>query len=185
MGPVFFDWVMGVVFRPSSTFERSRTQLRFGYWWIVLCVMTLDCVLSIFHPRVGTGVDAWSITVWSVILQDLVLFDIQGLLLLGVGRLQGWKATWPEVVKLTGLLWSFLLLSDLAVFYPGLKDMTTVELALTALFGAWYVIAAIIGIRKVAGLPFWRALLTGLVACGLWQGGTFALFWYALTHPAQ
>jgi hypothetical protein len=185
MGPVFFDWVMGVLFRPSGTFERSRTQLRFGYWWIVLCVMTLDCVLTIFHPRVGTGIDNWSITVWSVILQDLVLFDVQALLLLGAGRLLGWKASWPEVVKLTGLLWSFLLLGDLVSFYPSLKDLTTVELSLTAFFGAWYVIAAAIGIRKVAGLSVWRSFLLALTACGVWQGGLFALSWYALTSPVQ
>lgn len=42
---MYLSWVNGILFRPAATFEWSRDHVRFGYWWIVLSVMTLNAVV--------------------------------------------------------------------------------------------------------------------------------------------
>lgn len=180
MGPVFFDWIMGVVLRPGTTFERSREHLRFGYWWIVLAIISLESVVGIFRPVGGLGTENWPDAAFFIAMYDLVLFDFQALLLLGAGRLLHWPVTWPDATKLCGLVWSIIFLEDLFTFYPALKGLEQLEVWISALFSIWYVIVMLIGVRKLSGLSTGKSLLVTLLAGVTWRGGVLALAFYAI-----
>lgn len=172
---MFFEWVFGVAFRPGATFDRSRESLRFGYWWIFLTVVTLESVIATFSVN-GYGVDLWVDGALFMALQSLILFDIQALMLMGAARLTaGWPLSWIESHKLTGLLWSIILLEDLATFYPALKGQDLVSLWAGGFFSLWYAVVMFIGIRRVSGLSAARSLLMTLLAGVTWRGGIFAL----------
>lgn len=183
MGPVFFDWIMGVALRPGTTFERSREHLRFGYWWIVLAIISLEAVVGIYRPAVGLGTDNWPDIAFLVFMYDLVLFDLQALFLLGAGRALRWQLTWADATKLSGLVWSIIFLEDLFTFYPALKGLKQVEVWISAAFGLWYVIVMAIGIRKVSSLSPWKSLLVTLMAGVTWRGAILAMTFYTLTRP--
>ncbi|HYF93187.1 MAG TPA: hypothetical protein VD969_13235 [Symbiobacteriaceae bacterium] len=177
---MFFDWIMGVALRPRVTFERSREHLRFGYWWIVLTVMSLDAVMGIFHPESVFGREAWVDATLFVVMFDLFIFDLQALMLLGAGRVLGWSLTWPQAVKFCGLLWSINVLEDLFVFYPSLKAIAQIELWTMGFFSIWYVIVMAIGVRRISGLSGWKTLVVTLLAGATWRTAFFALAYYSL-----
>ncbi|HWI53540.1 MAG TPA: hypothetical protein VNT01_15465 [Symbiobacteriaceae bacterium] len=177
---MFFDWIMGVALRPGTTFERSREQLRFGYWWIVLAVISLEAVVGIYRPVNGLGTENWPDAAFWVLMYDLVLFDVQALFLLGAGRLLRWQLTWADATKLCGLVWSVIFLEDLFNFYPALKGLEQLEVYISAVFSLWYVIVMLIGIRKVSGLTMGKSLLVTLMAGVTWRGGVLALAFWAI-----
>ncbi|MDF2628114.1 MAG: hypothetical protein K0R39_1945 [Symbiobacteriaceae bacterium] len=180
MGPVFFDWIMGVAFRPGATFERAREQLRFGYWWIILTVITLEAVIGIYGPA-GYGVDLWADVALFVALQDMILYDIQALMLMGAARLvAGWQLSWFEAHKFSGLLWSIIVLEDIATFYPALVGLDQISLWTGAFFSLWYVFVMFVGLRRTADLSAARSLLITLLAGLVWRGGIFIWTWWPL-----
>jgi len=180
MGPVFFDWIMGVALRPGTTFERSRAELRFGYWWIVLTIISLESVVGIYRPVGGLGTENWPDAAFFIFMCDLVLFDVQALFLLGAGRLLRWQLTWADATKLSGLVWSIIFLEDLFTFYPALKGLEQLEIWISAAFSLWCVIVMLIGIRKVSGLTLGKSLLVTLLAGLTWRGGVLALAFWAV-----
>ncbi|HWH70877.1 MAG TPA: hypothetical protein VNT26_15925 [Candidatus Sulfotelmatobacter sp.] len=169
--------MIGVALRPGTTFVRSREQLRFGYWWIVLTVMMLETVITVFHPKFGVGAEAWVDAAFFMAMQDLILFDIQALMLLGSGRLLRWQVTWPDATKFSGLLWSIILLEDLVTFYPAMKGYDLIEFSISAVFAVWYVAVMAIGVRRYSGLNSGKSLLLALLAGLTWRG---AIFWLTL-----
>ena len=177
MGPVFFEWIFGVAFRPGATFERAREHLRFGYWWIFLTVVTLESVVGTYGVH-GYGTDLWVDGALFMMLQMLILFDIQALMLMGAARLTAnWQLSWIDAHKFTGLLWSIMVIEDTATFYHGLHGMEQVTLWAGAFFSLWYVVVMFIGLRRFAGLTPIKALLMTLLAGVVWRGGILAIIW--------
>lgn len=177
---MFFEWIFGVAFRPGATFERAREQLRFGYWWIILTVITLEAVVGTYG-RGGFGTDLWLDGAIFVTMYDLILFDIQALMLMGAARLTtGWQLSWIEAHKFSGLLWSIILIEDLVTFYPALTGMDQISFWAGTFFSLWYVVAMWIGLRRGAGLSAGRALLMTLLAGVTWRGGILALTFWSL-----
>jgi hypothetical protein len=181
---VFLEWVAGVLFRPAATFERARQNLRFGYYWILLSVFTLEIVGEIYSPPIGPSeppVAATDVALWVALIL-MIRFDLQALLLLGAARAFGWRISWAEALKYIGLAWSVLLVEDIATFYLALKGYYTPLMWLGIPFFLWYLISLSAGVRRLSALPWWEAALLTLLASVPWRAAEFWLTWRAL-HP--
>lgn len=179
-----WDWILSVALRPGATFEYARQHLRFGYWWIVLTVMTMEMVMLIYAPipggsttSAGTGDLIFVYGVWF-----LLLFDLQALLLLGAARLFRWQLSWADALKYMGLSWAVLFFEDAVGFYPMIKGMHMETLWLTIPFILWYFVVLTVGVRRVSGLSPVRALAVALLAAGPWRIGLFVVNWMEVTR---
>lgn len=181
---MFVEWVAGVLFRPGATFERARQHLRFGYWWILLSVLTLETVMALYSPmRPGQPDVTPEDLIFVTAAYLLVRFDLQGLLLLGAARAFQWQISWSESLKYIGLGWAVLLAEDIATFYPALKGYDSIILWASVPFFAWYVMSLAAGLKRVTTLPLWKVLVIVTVASVPWRAAEFWLTWKAL-HPA-
>lgn len=174
------EWVTGVLFRPGETFHRAQHELRFGYWWIVLCVFTLEAVAAIYSPY--SSPDPWLDTRTILLFVAtflIILFDIQALLLLGAARIFGWQLSWPDALKYIGLVWSLALAEDIVTFYPALTGHRMLVLWVGLPFFLWYLTALSAGIRRITGFSWARAWAISLSASILWRGALLYLTWRA------
>lgn len=173
--------MLGVLFRPAATFDWARQNLRFGYWWILICVFTLDIVTEIYSPAlVGQPAISGSAIALMVILYLTLLFDLQAALFLGVSRAFRWRISWPEALKYVGLAWSLLLIEDIFTFFPALKGWNMTALWISVPFLLWYLVAFTIGVKRLSGFSGWKAFLLVALATLPWQVGLFWLNWNAL-----
>lgn len=181
----FADWVLGVLFRPAATFEYARQNLRFGYWWILLSVLTIETVTAIYSPPLPGG-PSLSVedTVFTMFIWLLLLFAVQALLLMVAARVFGWQLPWMEALKYTGLLWSIVLVEDLFAFYPALTGNHRVTAMIALPFIAWYVWALAMGIKRLTGLSTPRALVTSAMATLPFRLGLLWLYWSDVTTAA-
>lgn len=179
---MFLQWVFGMLFRPGDTYLRAREQLRFGYWWIVLSVFTLESIFEVYrvNPPLPLGISA-SEAVLNVIIVLLIYFDLQAVCLLGSARVFGWQITWAEAVKYAGLGWSFFLIQDLAFFSFNVRGDFDFLIWAGLPFSLWYLIALTAGIRRLANLTTLRALMVATVAFVPLEA---ALFWWNLSSLA-
>ncbi|MGE5674217.1 MAG: hypothetical protein ACM3XM_10045 [Mycobacterium leprae] len=155
--------------------------MRFGYWWILLTVFTLEVVSAIFAPPLaGDPALSWGFILTNTVLILLVLFDLQSILLLGTARVFGWRISWPEATKWIGLGWALFFIQDVVTFYPGLRGMNTLLLWTDIPFFIWYLISLTLGLRQVSGMPLRRSVLMVLIASVPWQAALFWLNWASL-----
>lgn len=172
---MIMEWIVGALFRPSTTFTRARQELHFDYWWILLSVLTLNILVALYQP-LPAGQE--SVPTLFVILYVstvlLVLFDLQALLLLGVGRLFGWRPTWVEIIRYVGLAWSVHLVESMATFPLALRGESVALLWISIPFLIWYVVILSAGVRQLSGLSLGQSLLITLLATLPWQAG---LYW--------
>lgn len=152
--------------------------MRFGYWWILLAVFTLEIVVAIFAPvpAAQAPLDTHVLVLFSLTFL-MVVFDIQALLLWISGRSLGWAVTWQDSLKYTGITWSVLLVEDIVTFYWAVKGQNTVVLVLGFPFFIWYVAALAIGVRAVSGCTGGRAFAIALLASVPWRAGLLWLYW--------
>ncbi len=178
---MFLEWVFGTLFHPAATFERARTQLRFGYWWILLCEFTLETVIALYSP-VGREKFAhhMDLLVLLMLFQLFLLLDIQALFLMGAARLFGWKLTWTESLKYIGLAWSVELLESVVLFYPAVKGYDPVVFWTNVGFLVWHYLILMLGVRRLSGFPVWRAALLTAIATVPWQGYVIWVNWTAM-----
>jgi len=171
------DWIIGIALRPSSTYQKAESEMRFGYWWIVIGVCSLEVVMGLYSPsiRLNPAFDANSV-VFLTLAYLIILFDIQALLLLGAGRIFGWQVSWVNALKVIGLSWSVIFVEDLITFYPSLKglDQTTLWIGLPMFI--WYLVVLSIGVRTLSGLSFQRSALLVALASIPWRGGLLWLY---------
>lgn len=178
---MFIEWVAGVLFRPSATFEHARQHLRFGYWWIILSVFTLETVASLYMPATEpvTAVPT-DVFVMFMAFYTLFIFDIHALLLRGAAWALGWKLLWSDALKYTGLSWSVILLEDIVTFYPMLKGQVAIVLWAGLPFMLWHLISLTSGVKRLTGYAVWRAALVAAVATIPWRAVIFWLNWQQL-----
>ena len=180
---MFLEWVAGVLFRPGATYERAREHLRFGYWWILLSVLTLESVVQIYSPArpAQSEISPEDLIFWTAAYL-LIRFDIQGLLLMGAARTLQWRISWAEALKYVGLSWAVLLAEDIVTYYPALKGYDSVILWAGIPFFAWYVIALTAGLKRTTSLPLWKVLVIAGTASLPWRAFEFWLMWRVI-HP--
>lgn len=174
---MFIEWVIGVLFRPAATFERAKEHLRFGYWWILLSVFTLEIVTELYRPLLANepAVSPGDL-IFFLLVVLMLLFDLQGLLLWGAARAFEWRLRWGDALKYVGLSWSVLLVEDIVTFYPALTGQSLLVLLLGLPFALWHLIILAIGIRQVTGLTRAKAWLMAIMATLPWR---ILLFWLA------
>lgn len=172
------DWVLGAVFRPAATYEYARDHLRFGYWWIVLSVFTLEIVIGLYSPA-NRDFDSGRVLLYGITML-MLLFDLYGLLLFGAGKAFGWHLTWPEALKLIGLTWSVRFLEDVVIFYPTLRELHSVVLWASVPFTLWHLLSLTVGVRSAYRLPTWKALLIGLITILPLRLAEVWLYWSSL-----
>jgi hypothetical protein len=162
---VIYEWILGVLLRPGTTFHKAQSELRFDYWWIVLCAMTLDGVViwqsAEFRSNPSLGFGNLLITVLMI---SVILLDVQAVLLFGVGRLFHWAITWADALKYIGLSWAIILFESVATFYPSIKGLFATSFWVTLPFRLLYVLVLTAGVRRVSGLPLSRSLLVAAAA---------------------
>jgi hypothetical protein len=174
----FLTWVRGVLFRPADAFQRARTQLRFGYWWIILSAFTLETVIAAFtSPEFHDQLD---LAILGSVLYYSIIIHVQTVLLLVAARTFQWPLTFGEALKYVGLGWSVQFIEDVILFYPMLAGWDRLTLWLDLPFFVWYVIVMSAGLGRVSGLSRGKALLLTLMATLPWWGGLFALNWYSV-----
>lgn len=177
---MFLEWVLGVLFRPAATFQRAQQHLRFGYWWILLSVFTIEAVAGIYGPKPdGRDVDS-GLLLLALAIELLILFDIQALFLMAAGRAFAWRVSWPDSLKIVGLLWSFDLVASIATFLPALKGQYHFILWAMFPFWLWSLIALAAGVKRLTGLPAWKAILLAAMASVPYQAIIVWLYWLPL-----
>lgn len=164
--------------RPSSTYQKAATEMRFGYWWILIAVSTLEVVISLYSPalRRDPAFNANSVVILTLAYL-MILFDLQALLLLGAGYLVGWQIRWVDALKVIGLSWSVLFLEDIITFYPSLKGLDQTSLWMGLPMFIWYLVVLTLGVRALSGLSVNRSALLVAIASIPWRG---ALLWLYL-----
>jgi len=173
------DWILGALFRPGDTFDKARNQLRFGYLWILLCAYTIDVVVT-YHSPVQMGDPApWDFVAMYVLLWYLILFDLQTLLLWGAARLFRWALPWREAAKFVGLSFSVLVVENIVLFYPMLKDMRVLFFWGDIIFVVWLFAIMMTGLKRITGLGLWHSLALTTVAVLPLQLAMIALNWYS------
>jgi hypothetical protein len=175
------DWIRGILIRPSSTYQRASSEMRLGYWWILMAVCTLEVVIVLYSPtlRLDPAFNANSVVILTLVYL-IILFDIQAILLLGAGRLFGWQVTWVHALKVIGLSWSVLFLEDIITFYPSLKGLDQISLWMGVPMFIWYLVVLTFGVRSLSGLSITRSAMLVALASIPWRG---ALFWLYLSAP--
>lgn len=165
------DWILGVLLRPGQTFLHARDQMRGAYWWILLSVFTVESVLVLYSPAVSRMLPRPSadLLLFNLLTLQLAIFWTQAICLLGVGFFFGWRITFGEAMKYTGLTWALYLLEDLVTFYPYLKEQYTLLFWVSIAFALWRMAALAAGVRQLSGFPAGRAILTALLATLPWQ----------------
>ncbi len=170
------DWVLGALFRPSATYTYARNHLRFGYWWILLSVFTLEIVMAVYHPQ-NIEADGSSVALINMALL-MVTFDLYGVMLWGAARAFQWELPWVEAVKIVGLSWSVRLLEDVLIFYPALKEMHTTVLGIGLAITLIHLISLTLGIRAAYKLSAPRAFLVAAIAAVPLRLGEIWLYWH-------
>lgn len=178
------EWVFGVLFRPAATFERARQEMRFGYWWILVSVLTIQVVMDLYSPSLP-GVDRLSMgdAIWYEAIMLMIIFDLQALFFVAAARAFHWKLPWAEASKFIGLMWSVLLIEDFATFYPSLRGNYPLVLWIELPFFALYLLSFSAGVRRLTGLATWRSMLMVLMAATPVRAGLFWLEWTAIHAP--
>jgi hypothetical protein len=180
MGPVIWDWVIGMLVRPGATFLRAREHLRFGYWWIVLMVFVVETGLAIYtSPMKAELLGALGNTLFTQGLFMLTVFYLQALFLMASARVFEWQITWQESLKYAGLAWAILLVEDIANIYPLLKHQEWLALGVSGFFLLWFCFSFAAGIRRLTGLAAWKAAVFAVMAAWPWPIGI--LIWNATT----
>lgn len=169
------QWILGALFRPGETYTKAKEQMRFGYWWVIIAVLTLECVMAVYDPatRKDPLADTYTITL-VMISEGLFWYYLSSGLLYGAARLFGWQPSWLEALKYTGLAWAAIFTEDIVTFYWSLRDNYRVLMWLSLPFILWYLITLAIGVRKVSGLS---VLKSALVATGATLPWRLLLFW--------
>ncbi len=175
------DWIIGVLVRPSSTYQKAAAEMRFGYWWILAAVGTLEVVIGLYSPtlQLDPAFSANSVA-FLTLTYLIILFDIQALLLLGSGRLFGWQISWVDALRVIGLSWSVLFLEDVLTFYPAIKGLDQINLWMGLPLFTWYLVALTFGIKALSGLSLSRSALLAALASIPWRGALLLLY---LTAP--
>lgn len=164
---MFTDWVLGVIFRPGTTFLKARKHLRGDFWWIFLSVATLETVIGIFaSPDRDEFIRMWDSVATFQVMFLLMLLSIQALSLLAAARMFRWELPWSDAVKYVGLTWSVLLVEDIVTFIPAILGKDELGIRLSAGFVVWSIVALGAGVRRIARMPFWQALLLSAMALG-------------------
>lgn len=178
------DWILGVLFRPRETFERSNTEMTFSYWWILLSVFTLEAVLVIYDPEVRQMVPKppTGDLIFNWMLFLLTIFTVQSFCLLGAARLFHWPISWPDAMKYTGLTWALYLVEDMVTFYPFLKQQYLLLFWVSIPFILWRIGLLAVGVKRVTGRSLGAALLIALLATLPWQAPLFYLSWVSTFH---
>lgn len=173
------DWILGALFKPSSTFLRATTEMRLSYWWILISIFTLEVVAAIYSPvDAGVGrMEPFVVGLYTITF-IMVLFDVQGLFMMGSARLFGWPLPWIDALKYTGLSWSVLFLEDVITFYFMLKGNHLVILVVGILMYAWLAITLSAGIKAVSGLTWMKSSAVAILASAPWRGGVLWLYWF-------
>lgn len=180
---MFTQWVFGILLRPGDTYVRARDQLRFGYWWILLSVFTLESIFEVYRvsPPLPLGVTP-SMAVMNVIIVLMIYYDLQALCLLGAGRVFGWRISWPEALKYAALGWSFFLLQDLVFFSYNVQGNFAFLIWAGLPFSLWYLLALTAGVKRLANLSTGRAFLLATLAVVPLEA---LLFWWNYSSLGQ
>jgi hypothetical protein len=176
---LIWDWVIGVLTRPGDTFDRAQQEIRFGYWWILLSVFTLETVMMVFLLPPDLNVATADVVVVHIAYL-LILFDVQAAFVWAAARAFAWQVPWGAAVKFTGLLWAVLLLEDMVTFYFTLAEKPLLSLWISTPFVVWYLLAAFVGLRRLSGMATGKALLLTLMAAAPWRLGLYLLSWVNL-----
>lgn len=175
---MIWEWVIGMLVRPGATFLRAREHLRFGYWWIVLCVYVLETFLAIYSSaQKGELLADLGNTLFTQGVFMLLIFYLQALFLMAAARVFEWQVPWREALKYAGLAWSILLVEDMVNTYPVLMHKDILSLAVSGFFLVWFCISFTAGVRKLTGLTSWKAAVLALMAAWPWPIGI--LIWNA------
>lgn len=176
------DWISGMLLRPGHTYKQAESEMRFSYWWILLTVVTIEAVMTIYHPSIRSAVP--SVSAGSVVLSLVNLlffiFSIQVFLLFGVSRAFGWHLAFPAAVKFTGLTWTYFLVEDIVTFLPYLREQDALVFWISIPFLLWRIAAQAVGVRALSGLSLARSVLIALAATLPWQLPLLYLNWTAL-----
>jgi hypothetical protein len=176
MDCVIWDWVFGILTRPGDTFHRAEEEMRFGYWWILLSVFTLETVMMVFGAPADLRSESLDLIPMDL-LWLLILFDLQVLFAMAAARAFRWQLTWRAGVKFIGLVWAVLLAEDLVTFYPSLANMEHLVRWLSIPFVLWYLVVTAAGARRLSGISTGKAILFALMAAGPWRLGLYAMYW--------
>lgn len=171
-------WILGALFRPAETYHQAREKMRLGYWWILIAVLTLECVMAVHDPAIRQDPQADTITViFAVISQGLFWFYLSAGLLFAAARLFRWPLTWLDALKYTGLAWAAVFAEDVGTFYWALRDNERVLVWLWVPFFLWYLVTLAAGIRRVSGLSGIKSALVAITASLPWRLLWFWLVW--------
>jgi hypothetical protein len=161
----FDQWLLGALWRPSTTYESLKGPGTPTLGWILLTIFSLEAIGAVFMPATGDGATASTGSVLtSIFLLLLLLHLYQSTLLLAAARWAGWALPWAGARRLITLSWSTVLLEDLVTLPLALTGRWSLVTTIGILCSCWQLISLSRGIAALSGWDRRRAVAVALFA---------------------
>lgn len=161
----FDQWLLGALWRPSTTYLHLKEQRVPTLGWILLTVFSLESIGIIYNPPTQDGMTpSVGALLWLVFLLLFLFHLYQSALLLLAARWSGWALPWAGARRLVTLSWSTVLLEDLVTLPLALMNQWTWVTGIGILCSLWQLISLSSGIAALSGWSRGRALAVALFA---------------------
>lgn len=159
----FDQWLLGALWRPSTTYLHLKESSTRTLWWILLAILSLESTGALFIPAGTEGPTASAGAVITSVLFLLALLHLyQSTLLLSAARWAGWRLAWAGANRLITLSWSTVLVEDLVTLPLALIGQWSAVTVIGILCSAWQLVSLSRGIAALSGWDRRRAVAVAL-----------------------
>lgn len=161
----FDQWLVGALWRPSTTYLSLKESNTSTLWWILLTIFTLESTGALYLPTGSEGPTASAGALATYVLLLLALLHLyQSTLLVAASRWAGWALPWAGANRLITLSWSTVLVEDLVTLPLALTGDWSLVTTIGILCSAWQLISLSRGIAALSGWDRRRAVAVALFA---------------------
>lgn len=161
----FDQWLLGALWRPSSTYPHLKEPSTPTLGWIFLAIFSLEAVAALF---LSTGTEGPAVSAGALLFYLFLLLSLfylyQSTLLLAAARWAGWALPWAGAGRLIMLSWATVLAEDLLTLPLALIGQWSLVTTIGVLCSVWQLISLSNGIAALSGWDRRRAVAVALFA---------------------
>lgn len=161
----FDQWLLGALWRPSTTYLHLKEPVTRSLGWILLAIFSLETTAALVFSAGADGPTASAGALITNVLFLLALLHLyQSTLLVSAARWAGWRLHWAGANRLITLSWSTVLLEDLVTLPLALTGQWSLVTTIGILCSVWQLLSLSHGIAALSGWDRRRAVAIALFA---------------------
>ncbi|HLO02076.1 MAG TPA: hypothetical protein VK191_03095 [Symbiobacteriaceae bacterium] len=161
----FDQWLLGALWRPSTTYLNLKEPGTPTLGWILLAIFSLESAGALFTPTAADGPTASVGALLTTVFLLLALLHLyQSTLLLAAARWAGWSLPWAGANRLITLSWSTVLVEDVVTLPLALTGQWSLVTTIGILCSLWQLISLSRGISALSGWDRRRSVAVALFA---------------------